>query len=292
MATIYSERFESDGLASEPPRQVGAHVFHRASYPPMRSRGIFMCGVASPTGLCEVERLDAPFHAVVFSLAGEAELFDGKASWTLAPGDCGVMPALRHGGFRRTGDATFRHVWFLLRDEPRWQHLYRPQPYVLAGGEGASLWDAVSWLQREAQCHNEGETETLVVPVLDLVARLLERALGRQRQQDGWAQRLQRVFAEVAAQPGHDWPVAELAARLGVAHAHLHRLCLQHYGQSPGQKVLALRMQRARELLVTGVRVGDVAAAVGYQEVASFSRRFRQHHGVVPSAIAGLRIGT
>ncbi|MBE9610514.1 helix-turn-helix transcriptional regulator [Chitinilyticum piscinae] len=279
MATIYYERFDVE----EGGRLVGAHVYHKASCPPMRSRGIFMCGVAAPTGLCEIERIDAPFHVLLFILDGSAELFEGEAVWQVGPGQFGVLPRGGQRGFRRVGEAALPHVWFLLRDDPRWDFMDRSTPWIGNSQDGALLWDAVSLFQREACRQNAGESDALVIPALDLVSQLLERTLGVFRPQEGWAARLQALFDAIAREPAADWPVPRLATLLGVTPSHLHRLCRSQLGQPPGQLVFAARMQAAKTRLLQGERVSEVAHAVGYQEIASFSRRFRAHFGINPS---------
>lgn len=281
MATIYYERFDIEDGG----RLVGAHVYHKASCPPMRQRGIFMCGVAAPAGLCEIERIDAPFHVLIFVLGGEAELFEGERRWQVGPGQFGMLPPGGQKGFRRLGDEAMPHVWFLLRDHERWNHLPRGSPWVDASGEGPALYDAVSLFQREAARQNAGERDALMLPALDLVERQLERALGAYRPPSGRAQALQTVLAQVTQAAHEPWPVARLAAELGVTQSHLHRLCREHLGQSPGQLVFAARMHAARAMLQAGGRVGEVATAVGYAEVASFSRRCREFFGVSPSAL-------
>ena len=58
------------------------------------------------------------------------------------------------------------------------------------------------------------------------------------------------------------------------------------------QYVKQARLLEARRLLVTeSLRVGEVAARVGYQSAAHFTRDFKRHFGVTPAAYARLRRG-
>ncbi|WP_028453882.1 helix-turn-helix transcriptional regulator [Chitinilyticum litopenaei] len=284
MATIYYERFE---LEDKPVgRLVGAHVFHDASCPPMRARGLYMCGIGAPDGLCEVERIDAPFHVLLFVLDGEAELFEGEQRWRVGPGQFGVLPRGGRRGFRRSGAAVMPHVWFLLCDDARWAFLDQPSCWVGESAQGHVLWDAVSLFQREASLANAGQPGALMIPALDLLGQQLKRALADHQPQDGRLHELQLLLNAVLREPADDWSNERLAAKLHITPAHLHRLCRLHLGQAPGQLVFGLRMQRARELLQDGHPVHAVATRVGYCELASFSRRFRQHFGVPPSVMA------
>ncbi|QLI81477.1 AraC family transcriptional regulator [Chitinibacter fontanus] len=283
MALIYYERFDCDDKGWN--RLVGAHVFHKASHPPMREKGIFMCGVSEARGKSEIERIDANFHVLLFCLNGTGEFFEGEQTWPFKAGQMGVQPARGQRGFRRTGKAPLLMAWLLLYNDVRWAHLIQPHCYVRDSDAGWEIHDALSLYQREALRHNEGQSYTLVMPALEMLSLQLERAVGTADTRLGWPQQLHALFSEVAKAPEREWPVEQLAQQLQITPAHLHRLCLTHLGMAPGQHVVALRMQHARTLLMAGVPVGQVASQVGYQEVASFSRRFRQHFGLPPSQV-------
>ncbi|WP_410499777.1 helix-turn-helix transcriptional regulator [Chitinibacter sp. S2-10] len=283
MALIYYERFDCDDNGWN--RLVGAHVFHKPSHPPMRERGFFMCGISEACGRSEIERIDANFHVLLFCLGGEGELFEGEQTWPFHAGQMAFQPMRGQRGFRRTGDAPLHLAWFLLNNDVRWAHLVQPHCYVKDSDAGWLLHDALSLYQREAQLNQNGHGYTLVMQALEMLSIQLERAVGAADTRLGWPQQLHALFSEVAKAPAHDWPVEQLAQQLQITPAHLHRLCLSHLGLPPGQQVFAIRMQRARELLATGMPVSAVASAVAYREVASFSRRFRQHFGVSPSQI-------
>ncbi|MBM5573875.1 helix-turn-helix domain-containing protein [Deefgea sp. CFH1-16] len=81
------------------------------------------------------------------------------------------------------------------------------------------------------------------------------------------------------------WDNAALAKQLHITTTHLHRLCTQHLGETPNKIVFRMKMNQAKELLMHGISVGEVARVTGYQEIASFSRRFRQHFGYNPSQV-------
>lgn len=85
-------------------------------------------------------------------------------------------------------------------------------------------------------------------------------------------------------------PVSQetLAARAGVSVRQLERLSRAELGASVGEVYLALRMDRAMELLrSTGLSVTEVAMACGFRSPAHFSRRFKQRHGRTPVSLRG-----
>ncbi len=50
-----------------------------------------------------------------------------------------------------------------------------------------------------------------------------------------------------------------------------------------------IRMEKAWELLETGLHVSTVAYRVGYQHLSSFSAAFERHYGRTPKSVAGTR---
>lgn len=87
-----------------------------------------------------------------------------------------------------------------------------------------------------------------------------------------------------------DRGVAEYAAELGVTPTHLTRCCKQTCGQSALSLLANRRHYEACVMLRdTATPVQDVAAAVGFQSAAYFSRAFQARSGQSPSAFR--RIG-
>ncbi len=128
-------------------------------------------------------------------------------------------------------------------------------------------------------------------PTSSRVAGIL-RPLRLQRLGDtaGVGDRLGLRLADHAAVPGHlrrpgryDWP--EEARRLHLSHSHFRRRFKRHTGQAPQAYLLPWRMRRAAELLrEPGAQVQAVAARLGYDDPAQFSRLFKQKPGLSPRA--------
>ncbi|WFP15732.1 helix-turn-helix transcriptional regulator [Citricoccus muralis] len=83
--------------------------------------------------------------------------------------------------------------------------------------------------------------------------------------------------------------VTDLADHLGYSPFHFARLFRQRTGITPGQFLTALRLDAAKRLLLhDDDAVIDVAAAVGFDSLSSFSRRFRSVVGVAPGQLRRL----
>ena len=90
------------------------------------------------------------------------------------------------------------------------------------------------------------------------------------------ARYLQRHFSEQVR-------VNKLAERIGISRSYLVRLFREHYGISPQEYLIRLRMVHASEcLLLTDDSIHNIALESGYQDPLAFSRYFKQRFGVSP----------
>ena len=81
--------------------------------------------------------------------------------------------------------------------------------------------------------------------------------------------------------PGEDWHLGELAARLNIDPSYLSRLFKSNIGLPPMRYLARCRAERAASLLLrTHQNIGDIAAAVGWTDPIVFARRFRGHFGM------------
>ncbi|MEU8261620.1 AraC family transcriptional regulator [Micromonospora sp. NPDC048999] len=83
---------------------------------------------------------------------------------------------------------------------------------------------------------------------------------------------------------GEQITVEDLAQAAGFSKFHFSRVFLQVTGVSPGRFLSALRLQRAKTLLVsTALSVSDISLCVGYHSVGTFSSRFSRSVGMSPT---------
>jgi AraC-like DNA-binding protein len=159
-----------------------------------------------------------------------------------------------------------------------------------------------------ARVHDEGRS--LVLPQLE---RDDERAAPFHRLIDAVHARADRLALEIAvaeaigalavissAQPEHSRPVrraveyirarlaesitlADLANHADLDKFHLCRAFRAQIGMPPHTYLTHLRVARAKELLVRGVRASDVAPLVGFSDQAQLTRHFHRLVGTTPA---------
>jgi transcriptional regulator GlxA family with amidase domain len=107
------------------------------------------------------------------------------------------------------------------------------------------------------------------------------------------AARLQEIIAELRgrfADPA--FSPGQVARKLGLSVRYIQNL-IQQSGTSFTEHVLELRLQKARAMLMDRghdhLKVSDIAAACGFNEVSHFNRCFRRRFGASPTSFRGAR---
>jgi AraC-like DNA-binding protein len=106
--------------------------------------------------------------------------------------------------------------------------------------------------------------------------------------QSGWLAGLRdpvvgQSLAALHGAPATAWTVESLARAVGVSRSVLADRFTEMVGQPPMQYLALWRMQAASRLLLDGEPVAGVAADVGYESEAAFSRAFKRLVGEAPA---------
>ena len=94
-----------------------------------------------------------------------------------------------------------------------------------------------------------------------------------------------RTLALIHARPAHGWTVEELARTIGLSRSALAERFTGLVGLPPMQYLTRWRLHLAGDLLRSGRQtIAAIAADVGYDSEAAFSRAFKREMGVAPAA--------
>jgi AraC-like DNA-binding protein len=124
---------------------------------------------------------------------------------------------------------------------------------------------------------------------------LLEMALGLYRcgqmdRRHGAAFRaVERTLAWMRVEYRRDLPIQECAAVANLSVTHFRHLFKEHTGRSPKEFLVSLRMSAAKEMLLRGSPIKEVAEAVGYRDLFHFMRQFKLATGHTPGAFRNAR---
>jgi AraC family transcriptional regulator of arabinose operon len=107
--------------------------------------------------------------------------------------------------------------------------------------------------------------------------------------------RIARALAIMRRDLHHDLSLVELAGAVNLSVSRFAHLFRAETGLAPKQCLLSLRLERAKALLEGSfLSAKQVMAAVGMNDPSHFSRDFRHHFGVRPTALrsgSGLEAG-
>ena len=117
------------------------------------------------------------------------------------------------------------------------------------------------------------------------LAALLVGFLRRQRQErpDPGIRRIAPALDAIAREQARNWSSRDLAQLCGYHPAYFAEIFKEATGLSPKAYIVQKRIGRAKQLLLTGERITDIAESLGYDNVHYFSRNFREATGLSPS---------
>lgn len=107
--------------------------------------------------------------------------------------------------------------------------------------------------------------------------------------QAGWLAGLRdplvgKALSLMHAKPAHNWTVEELGREAGTSRSVMAERFAEFVGVPPMHYLAKWRMQIASELLMaSNDNMANIAAAIGYESEAAFSRAFKKMIGVPPS---------
>jgi AraC-like DNA-binding protein len=122
---------------------------------------------------------------------------------------------------------------------------------------------------------------------IDVVRRYIEALPA---QDAGWLAGLKdaavgKALALIHARPSFNWTIEGLARQCGTSRTVMAERFVQFVGVPPMHYLAKWRMQVASEMLNRGnSNMATIAAEIGYESEAAFSRAFKKMMGVAPSA--------
>ena len=211
---------------------------------------------------------------------------------TLDPPQDGSLPRIVHGG---GGKQAHIVCGFLGSDSPS-SPLLATLPRLLTlnvADSGAGDWIASSF-QFAARQSGAGQvgSASIISRLSELlfVEALRRYVAGLPQHQQGWLSALRDPFVSRAlslmhAQPAQAWTAEELANMVGLSRSAFAERFTTLIGQPPIQYLGQWRMQIAAERLrASRAPLARIAAEIGYDSEAAFSRAFKRQYGQPPAA--------
>lgn len=149
--------------------------------------------------------------------------------------------------------------------------------------------DVLSWMGREID--QKIPCTFVIERLLELLcAEVLRAHLEHTTPESKWFHAVNdpvvgRAMSMIHSNPSSDWTVSRLAQQVAMSPSRFAARFASALGDSPMAYVTKWRMNIAGRMLnETQQGIGEIAAHLGYENVAAFSRAFKRHLGVPPAA--------
>ncbi|MBI4977291.1 MAG: helix-turn-helix transcriptional regulator [Spirochaetes bacterium] len=117
------------------------------------------------------------------------------------------------------------------------------------------------------------------------MVRELSRELRGSAESGFIPENVQRVREHIESHYTQTMAIADLSAMANLTPAHFGTVYKRHVGLAPVEHIIELRMLEASTLLANrNMKIGEVASAVGYDDIYHFSKLFKKRFGVNPRA--------
>ncbi|MBY4675844.1 AraC family transcriptional regulator [Marinobacterium arenosum] len=231
----------------------------------------------------ETHRHRHDYHQLVLPLAGCLEMEVERRDGEVTARQAAIIPAGAEHGFAARGDNCFMVADLPAALAPELTRL--PAFVELDTGLNHYLQFLGHECRRGSALDGAGPARSMLLLLVQLLAERFGEALPVD-------QRLARARDYLEQNLDRPLRIAELAQVAHLSVRQLNALFRRQFDCTPQQYLLAVRMQRARELLSAGgLSVQQVAERCGYANLSAFSNRFSRHFGCSPRQLRARQLG-
>ena len=224
---------------------------------------------------------DRPHHGLVFVMSGELTMT--RAKETIKAGSGSILMLWQHESYQLdvTGNKDTEYVVISYLAEPL-EVLQQLMPHrSFATAYPQRYWDLFAAVVDLNTAYTICAQTRLRANVQEILCCVIQEYYHRSLSvKESYAEKALAFMKNYFAEPLTSEDIAQAA---GISVSHLRLLFKKEYGISLMQKLNKIRVQRAKELLSSGMfTLAEVAAACGFQNEYYFSRVFKQHTGISP----------
>lgn len=244
--------------------------------PELITQQFFMAGLAELQGGYLVERDSVDVHTLLFTVEGEGKLTTATSEVILKQNSLCVLPAKTPFRFElNRADGNWKMAWVLLSDTVKWKQIANLGQSVVPFSDSEVIWALMTLLHSEID-GRPAYRKLLCSEMSSLLTGVEATPLTS-------SARVQALFNEVGAQLHLRWTVKQIADKAFLSEEQLNRVCKTLYASSPQKKLIALRMQKAADLLHNKEwSITMIAQRLGYKDPYNFTHRFKAFYGCSP----------
>lgn len=205
-----------------------------------------------------------------------------------------VAPRVRHSCcWQQESDAVILYIEADLRESllPDGTLPFVCSSSIAGASSDMVVWQLAAALRQIRTERKEPDTRLLhsvAVTVADRALKMLggELALGAPGAPKLSPERTRAMDAYIEANLGVNFPIADLARKVGLSVPHFTALCRATVRMSPMKYIRRRRMLKALEMLKSGNhRVAEVALALGFMDQGYFTARFKEFFSFTPRSV-------
>ncbi|WP_437501057.1 helix-turn-helix domain-containing protein [Sorangium sp. So ce1099] len=217
-------------------------------------------------------------YAIARIEVGRSEWWSRGKVWSCGPGSLQILqPGDVHRDISRDGPGTGQCVAFSAHMVESVIGRVCVHPLLDAGDERGAAFHRLHQAVRAGA--DRLVLEVAVAEAIDALA-----AVGDARYE--YTRPVRRAIELLREQLAEPVTLDDLAAHAGLEKFHLCRAFRTQVGMSPYAYLTRLRIMRAKEMLVAGVRPRDIAPQVGLYDQSQLNRHFRRIVGTTPGQYA------
>ena len=217
------------------------------------------------------ENLCVGFSRLYYILDGEAYYREhGKEAIRLRKNHLYLTPVRTGMDFYENPNDKLNHMFLHITTNPPVTELVEVEVK-----EGTLLFDAVALLRKYIGITDEESKRRIVELVLSCLEIQENDVYGAAKRTKAYLEKVDLRSFDIRALP----------RAVGYSREYLARCFFAAYRTTPYRYFQLLKMCRAKEWLLSGVRVGEVAERVGYATPYSFSKAFKEKYGISPKAM-------
>lgn len=229
-------------------------------------------------------------HILIACVSGKGTSILNGQEWKMEAGDLLFLPPRERHVYTADAVSPWTIFWMHFRGQRAQDYLdsmgVTPDSPVVSVDDPSALFEAFEDTFRHV---THGFGDAAMIGLSTAFSRLLGLVKVHQRVPGNRARhsenRLLKVLTHMREDLARPWTLEELAKECHISIPHFTDLCRRQTGMPPLGLLIRLRLQRAMDLLQQGNHnVAEAALAVGYEDPFYFSRLFRKHMGVSPSA--------
>lgn len=209
-------------------------------------------------------RLYWVFHFVV---SGKGIFQINNKQYVLTSGMMFVIPPLVETYYEADAEDPWEYIWVGFSGDP---------PIQL--NDYYDIPEALRIFQHMKACHtlHSGKTEFILSHLWELFSLLMEE---NRTEVDPIGMVLNLIHSQYMT----PLTVQQMANTVHLERTYFSNLFSKKTGSSPQQYLIDYRMEKAKTFLSLGYSVSTTATSVGYSDIYTFSKMFKQHFGKSPS---------